>query len=708
MNELPDLRAELLSKRPRRQRRGSMSIRLTPTGFVLLFVINLAILGLMARLLLQVNRRTIATPVPSSTSLPNSQALVLSATNTPEAATPTEVLIPSPYPVITYTAPLALPGSGILILALNDGYNSHLFAYEPQKLPFTRLTSGPWDDTTPALSPDGKRIAFASNRNGYWDLYLLELSNGSVSRVTDTLEYDAAPTWSPDGLWLAYETYSRDYGGNLEIYIRSVVGDTTPIRLTDHPGADYAPAWSPRGRQIAFVSTRSGQAGIWLADLDKTGDDRYQYVSQNQAGEVAHPAWSPDGASLAWSAVENGFHNLYTWDVSNSDIAALPPQIVGSGDWPVWSQDSKTLVASLLAPNGAYLTAYSLGTPGLVMPLQSLPGSLEGILWMYQEFPNPLADPFIQAAQVTSTPLWLPALTPLPDAPGGRQQVIPLKDVQAPHAYLNDMVDESFKALRGMLASETGWDFLSSLENAYVPLTDSLEPGMGADWLYTGRAIAVTSLPINAGWMVTVREDFGAQTYWRVYLRARYQDGSAGVPLHNLPWDFSARLSGNTDAYEQGGALAKTIPDGYWVDFTQRAIEFGWERLPALSMWRSSYQATRFNEFTLTDGLDWRAAMLELYPPEVLITPTAIVPPSQTPTLTPRWYQTPTPSITPSPRATLTPLPPTPTLVPTETASSLPSSTSTPKPTSTRTVQPRTAIPSSTPSGVGKTPTPKP
>jgi TolB protein len=224
---------------------------------------------------------------------------------------------------------------------------------------------------------------------------------------------------------------------------------------------------------------------------------------------------------------------------------------------------------------------------------------------------------------------------------------------------LHDLVDEAFQALRQRIAEETGWDFLSSLENAFVPLTSPLSPGMGHDWLYTGRSFAFTTLPINAGWIAVMREDYGPQTYWRIYLRARHQDGSAGLPLFDLPWDFNARYSGDPVAYEAGGRLAETIPPGYWVDFTRLALSYGWERLPALSTWRSAYSAARFNEFTLTQGLDWQSAMLQIYPPEILITPTAVVPPTRTPTPTPRWYQTPTPSSTPTTRPTFTPLSPT-------------------------------------------------
>src|SRR5512134_1672013 len=73
-----------------------------------------------------------------------------------------------------------------------DGY-AHLFAYIPEKMPITRLTSGDWDDIAPAASPDGEKIAFASNRNGFWDLYLMDTSSAEVTQLTDTPSYEGAP-----------------------------------------------------------------------------------------------------------------------------------------------------------------------------------------------------------------------------------------------------------------------------------------------------------------------------------------------------------------------------------------------------------------------------------------------------------------------------------------------------------------------------------
>ena len=205
-----------------------------------------------------------------------------------------------------------------------------------------------------------------------------------------------------------------------------------------------------------------------------------------------------------------------------------------------------------------------------------------------------------------------------------------------------------------MISVQTGWDALGNLENAYIPLTTPPDPGLGDDWLYTGRAFTLNPALVQADWMVVVREDFGQQVYWRIYLRTTAQDGSQGMPLTQVPWDFSARTT-SSSAYENGGQLMASIPAGYWFDLTTLAAQYGWQRLPALTNWRTYYAGARFNELIFPQGLDWRTAMLQLYPPEILVTPTMVIPPTRTPTRTPFWYISPTPTKTSTIHPTTTP-----------------------------------------------------
>jgi TolB protein len=192
-------------------------------------------------------------------------------------------------------------------------------------------------------------VAFASSRSGYWDIYLLSLNNGDLTRLTDSLNYDAAPAWSPDNQWVVYETYLND---NLEIYIQSVADAQNVIRLTENPAADFNPVWSPAGRQIAFVSDRGGENDIWLADLDQAEEKRFQNISLTPNSADTHPAWSPDGTSIVWVGEQDGMHSLFVQDLSVSDDSGSPASNtsrsnLGSGDWPAWSPDGESILTVL-------------------------------------------------------------------------------------------------------------------------------------------------------------------------------------------------------------------------------------------------------------------------------------------------------------------------------------------------------------------------
>ena len=600
-----------------------------PALIALLALIGLSALGCS---------RAVATETPGFTSTPS----LLPATETEEFV-----------PVVPKDAEEV-----VLFSFEEDGY-SHLFAYIPEKLPITRLTSGDWDDITPAASPNGKTIAFASNRSGFWDLYTMDMSTGAVTQLTNTPAYEGAPTWSPDGSFLAYEAYIDE---NLEIVVGPVEDPAAnAVRLTSSPNTDHSPSWSPGGRQIVFVSN----GDIILADLDRTDEGRFQNLSGTSVASESHPLWSPDGRRIAWASASQsiGQSGIYVWDATRS----IPALWVGDGDYPAWNTLGDRILTTIATPNAAYITSYSLdGEP--LQPLTPFPGRLNGLVWANLILSDPLAGEFQQASQLTPAPLWAANGAPVNGGTNPRWSLVGLPGVRAPYPQIHDLADEAFNALRERVTRESGWDAMASLENAFVPLTISLDPGFESDWLYTGRAFAINSLMINAGWMAVVREDFGSQTYWRLYLRAQAQDGSLGIPLHDLPWDLSARYNLDPTVYEQGGKYSE-IPSGYWVDVTTLALQYGWERLPALPNWRTFYRGARFTEFALTDNLDWYAAMLQLYPPEVLVTPTRLLAPSRTPTRTPTATRTPLPTRTP--RNTSTPSN-------TPTASNTPTVTSTP------------------------------
>jgi TolB protein len=586
---------------------------------------------------------------------PAEAALIPDTTSTPEAtATPS---------VIRYSG-----DNNFIFLSIEENGYAHLFiqSERPQDLPLTRISSGTWNDIAPALSPDRSKLAFASDRTGFWDLYVMNLQNGDVAQITNSAEYDSAPSWSPDSQWLVFETYTND---NLEISIVSVNDRAQPVLpVTEDPSSDHSPVWAPDGRHVAFISSRGGDSDVWLANLDLAGDERYQNLSNTPFASENHPLWNFDGSQLLWSSISQtvGFSGLYIW---NANDPARSAHWIGDGSWGAWNETAEKIVAVTSSANQNYITAYDVNGTLLLSPTP-LSGRVRGLAWGFADLPNPFPNSFSQAAREAPAVLWSPILTPAADVPNQRWYVVPIPDLQVPYPQLHDLVDESFKALRNRIIVETGWDALASLENAFIPLTTNLDPGLEEDWLYTGRAFSINPLMADTGWMVTLREDISAQTYWRVYIRAAIQDGSLGEPIHNAPWNLSARYELDPTTYEQGGKYA-AVPSGYWVDMTALAAAYNWERLPALPNWRTYYRGSRFTEFALTGDLDWYSAMRELYPIEALITPTRVLPPSLTPTSTFTPTETPRSTRTPRPTGTATlsptPVPPTDTPLPTAT-----------------------------------------
>lgn len=141
---------------------------------------------------------------------------------------------------------------------------------------------------SPAVSPDGTQVAFSA----LGDLWLHTIG-GEAARLTDDPWIEADPAWSPDGGRLAF---ASDRDGSLDLYVRDL-GAGSDRRVTEGAAAAM-PAWSPDGSRIAFVGSAAGTA-VQVVDL-ATGAVETLRAGLNGAGR---PSWSPDGASVLVSAL---------------------------------------------------------------------------------------------------------------------------------------------------------------------------------------------------------------------------------------------------------------------------------------------------------------------------------------------------------------------------------------------------------------------
>jgi Tol biopolymer transport system component len=115
----------------------------------------------------------------------------------------------------------------------------------------------------PTYSPDGKLIAYGSNCDRDYDIYLMEAEGGNARRLTKSPGLDARPSWSPDGKQIAF---TSNRGGNYQIYIMNADGSRVRCVTENKERDDYA-TWHPDGKRLVIVGERAGKSDLYLVDI---------------------------------------------------------------------------------------------------------------------------------------------------------------------------------------------------------------------------------------------------------------------------------------------------------------------------------------------------------------------------------------------------------------------------------------------------------
>ena len=233
-------------------------------------------------------------------------------------------------------------------------------------------------------------IAFASDRDGNAEIYLMNLNGSDLVNLTNHPRYDTAPRWvsdqgtitfsgvrdeherqvfpylmnldgthawliepmevllnkdfgdvsqiypSPDGQQFAFVS---EKSGNKEIYVADW-DNPEPINLTNNSADDDSPDWSPDSTLITFESNRTGNLEVFI--LDVLGASEPINLTNHDSHDFS-PAWSPDGERVAFGSNREGNAEVYVTNVDGSNIKNLTEN--ANGDWhPDWSPDGNSIV----------------------------------------------------------------------------------------------------------------------------------------------------------------------------------------------------------------------------------------------------------------------------------------------------------------------------------------------------------------------------
>ncbi len=181
-----------------------------------------------------------------------------------------------------------------------------------------------------AVSPDGKRIAFASNRSGNMDIWTANIDGSGPRRLTSTAAQETAPVWSPTGQEIAF-TSGRT--GSPQIFVMDSEGLNTR-RLTTIGNWNDAPAWNPSKQysEIAYTS-RLEAGGFDIAVID-LGTRQVRQITQGR-GSCEYPSWAPNGRHLVFSCSRGKNWQITISDRSGSSLQTLSTG-AGSNVQPDW------------------------------------------------------------------------------------------------------------------------------------------------------------------------------------------------------------------------------------------------------------------------------------------------------------------------------------------------------------------------------------
>jgi Tol biopolymer transport system component len=205
--------------------------------------------------------------------------------------------------------------------------------------PYKAVTSGPWNDMQPVWSPNGQMIAFMSDRNGAWGVWVMKPDNSWNRQLSSAGSVAMYPSWSPDSSSVAF--WSKQ-GSEAGVSVASVIDfNVQKVTSGGYSALQAQPKWSPDGRKLLFFTIGEG---MQLASLE-VGTREYQVIAA-ASGENVSANWISSTA-VVYSSLVNGKYQIARADLVNGSSTVifggeanyLAPVVSSAGDWLAYLSD---------------------------------------------------------------------------------------------------------------------------------------------------------------------------------------------------------------------------------------------------------------------------------------------------------------------------------------------------------------------------------
>lgn len=198
-----------------------------------------------------------------------------------------------------------------------------------------QITKGAFKEQWPRFSPDGKYLAYVSDKSGNDDIYILNLKTNEEKQLTTDKASDFFQSWSPDSKSLVF---TSERSGNRDIWLVNAT-DGMVRQITDASGSEDDAVFSPDGQWLAFDSNKSGNQEIWIMPAQGQFSEAVQLTENGGLTQV--PSWSPNSQFVAYEHNDDE-GNSSIWMISKT--GGKPMQVLSGGSMPCWSPDGKWLL----------------------------------------------------------------------------------------------------------------------------------------------------------------------------------------------------------------------------------------------------------------------------------------------------------------------------------------------------------------------------